>query len=186
MAARGGGAKNAERRGRMPAFLVMMVMDTAADPRFGLEPGDIGGNEVRASTLLGLGDCEQSRQDRCRGMAAQRVADIIKIERVRRGAVDQRSVERDGAAVAAKNKARTGRATQGRGNDPRAILAGAGERHADRVEDRRLCPIDSLARQRLMADRDDLLSDLFDQCHRVIPIVVASGAKRSSLVPWSA
>ena len=105
VAARRRGAEHAEGRGRVPALLVMMVMHAAADPRLGLEPGDIGGDEGAAGAVERLAEREQRRQDRRRRVAAQRVADIVEIERVRRGAVDQRGVERRGAAVAAEDQA---------------------------------------------------------------------------------
>ena len=46
MRGRGGGAEHAERRGRVPALVVMVEIDRAGDARLGLEAGDIGGDEV--------------------------------------------------------------------------------------------------------------------------------------------
>src|SRR6266851_9061134 len=89
----------------MPALFVMMEVDAAGDPRLGLEPGDIGGDEGAAAAVERLAEREQGRQYRRRRVAAQRVADIVEIERMRRRAVDQRGVERRGAAVAAEDQA---------------------------------------------------------------------------------
>src|SRR5579864_8844312 len=103
MATGGGRAEHAERRGRVPALFVMMEMDAAGDPRLGLEAGDIGRDEGLAVAILLVREREDRRQDRRRGMPAQRVADIVEIERMRGGTVDQRRIERAGAAVAAEN-----------------------------------------------------------------------------------
>ena len=145
----------------------MMEMDAARDPRLGLEPGDIGGDERLSVAILAVGQREDRRQDRRRGVAAQRIADVIEIERVRRGAVDQRRVERAGAAIAAEDEARTMPAADRQRflDDPRAIFVRPGQRHADGVEDRRLRPEDGLTGQAVAADRDDLLGDLFEQGH---------------------
>jgi hypothetical protein len=165
MTARRRRAEHTQCRGRVPALFVMVIVDAAADPRLRLEPGDISGDEIAAAAILRLGHRKDRRQDRRRGVPAQRIADIVEIERVRRGAVDERRVERAGAPVAAKDQAGARRAAQRVGDDARAILMGAREGDADRVEDGRLRPMDRLARQRVVADGDDLLGDLFDQCH---------------------
>ena len=75
-------------------------------------------------------------------MAAKRVADIVEIERVRRGAVDQRGVERRRPPVAAEDQAFAARLPKPEhpAGDAGARLGGAGQGDADRVEDRRLCP----------------------------------------------
>ena len=39
-------AEHAQRRGRVPALFVMVQIDAAADAGLGLEPGDIGGDEI--------------------------------------------------------------------------------------------------------------------------------------------
>src|ERR1700723_981156 len=105
MAARGSRSEDAQRRGRVPAFFVMVEMDAARDPRLGLEPGDIGGDEGGSRAVFGLGEREQGRENRRRGVAAQRIADIVEIEGMRRGTVDQRRVEWAGAPVAAEDQA---------------------------------------------------------------------------------
>src|SRR5947207_15974499 len=93
----------------MPALFVMMEMDTARDPRLGLEPGGIGRNEIAAANRFcgavnDLAERKDRRQDRRRGMAAKRVADIVEIENMGRGAVDERRIERRCPPVAAENQ----------------------------------------------------------------------------------
>src|SRR5438067_3460037 len=112
----------------------MMKMDAARDARLGLETGDIGRNEIAAPhwffwTVEHLAERKDRRQDRRRGMAAKRVADIVEIERMRRGAVDQRGVERCGPLTAAENETFAARLPEPEhpGGDPRAGLAGAGQ-----------------------------------------------------------
>src|SRR5579859_2792913 len=98
MATGGGRAEHAERRGRVPALFVMVEMDAAGDPRLGLEAGDIGGDKGAAVAIPLVGESEDRRQDRRRRVSAQRVADIVEIERMRSGTVDQRRIERPGTA----------------------------------------------------------------------------------------
>src|SRR5438552_8238708 len=111
----------------------MMEMHAARDPRLGLEPDDIRGDEIAAPhwffwTVEHLAERKDRRQDRRRGMAAKRVADIVEIERVRRGAVDQRGVERRCPPVAAENETFAARLpeTEHPGGDAGARLGGAG------------------------------------------------------------
>src|SRR5438477_3526940 len=131
----------------MPALFVMMEMDTARDPRLGLEPGDIGRNEIAAANRFfgavnDLAERKDRRQDWRRGMAAKRVADIVEIERMRRGAIYERCIERCGPLTAAENETFAARLaeTEHPGGDAGAGFGGAGQGDADRVEDRRLCP----------------------------------------------
>jgi hypothetical protein len=81
----------------MPAFLIVMEVDRARELALGLDAGRIGGDEG----LTGIAGRErpQRRQDRRRRMAAERVAAIVEIERVRRRAVDERSVRVTTAVV---------------------------------------------------------------------------------------
>src|SRR5205085_3336262 len=91
-------------RSRVPALFVMMEMDPARDPRLGLETRDIGRDKIPAATVKHFPKREQGRQDRRRRMAAKRVADIVEIESMRRGAVDERRIERCGPLTAAENQ----------------------------------------------------------------------------------
>src|SRR5947207_808263 len=103
----------------------MMEMDAARDPRLGLETRDIGRDEIAAATVKHFPKREQGRQDRRRGMAAKRVADIVKIERMRRGAVDERRIERCGPLTAAENETFAAGFAESEhpGGDPRAGVA---------------------------------------------------------------
>ncbi len=80
--------EGAERRGRMPALLIMMEVDRARELAFGLDAGRIGGDEGLAG--YARGERPQRRQDRRRRMTAKRVAAIVEVERVRRRTIDQR------------------------------------------------------------------------------------------------
>ena len=131
----------------------MMEMHAARDPRLGLEPDDIRGDEIAAPhwffwTVEHLAERKDRRQDRRRGMAAKRVADIVEIESMGRGAVDERRIERCGPLTAAENETFAARFAEPEhpGGDPRAGLAGAGQGDADGVEDRRLGPAHRLRR----------------------------------------
>src|SRR3981189_34188 len=91
------GTEYAECRGRMPALVVMVEVDSAREPDLDLDPDHIGGNDILAGTAAVLGKRQQRRYQRHRMMTAHDAAEIVEIERVRRGAVDQRGVERAGA-----------------------------------------------------------------------------------------
>ena len=109
MAARRGRTEHADRRGRMPALLVVMEVDAARDPRLRLPPGDVRGNERAPIDRARLRQREQRRQYRRRWMSAQRVAAIVEVERVRRGAVDQRGIQRRHTLRRAEHQARAAR-----------------------------------------------------------------------------
>ncbi len=136
LGARGRGAEGAERRGGVPALLVMMEIDGAGDLGLDLDAGDIGLQHRGASRALMLGQRPQRRHHRRGGMAAQRVAAIVEIERVGGGAVDGGGVERRRPLPTRPN--RLARAVSDRAQrplgDPRARLGGAGQRHPDGVE----------------------------------------------------
>ena len=168
MAARGGRAEHADRRRRMPALLVVMEVDAARDARLGLPARDIGGDERPPVHRARLRQREQRRQDRRRWMAAQRVAAIVEIERMRRGAVDQRRIQRCHALVGAEHQTRTVRGGHAR-HDPRARLACAGQRAADRVEDRDARPMHRILRQRVVADTGDPFGQRFGDGHDCPP-----------------
>src|ERR1043166_5133056 len=111
----------------MPALFVMMEMDAARDARLGLETGNISRDEVLAGAVEHLAEREDRRQDRRRGMPAQGIADIVEIERMRRGAVDERRIERRRPVVAAENETFAARLPEPEhaGGNPGAGLAGA-------------------------------------------------------------
>jgi len=168
-AARRGGAEHAQGRGRVPALFVMVKIDAAGDPRLGLEAGDVGADEILSAAVEHLTEREQRRDQRRRGVPAHRVADIVEIERVRRGAVDQRGVERRCPAVAAEDQACAAAGADHAGDDRGTRLAGAGEGDADRVENRRPGPIDRLGRQLVIAGRGNVFGEGFEDGHTSDP-----------------
>src|SRR5208282_5852536 len=141
----------ADGAGRVPAVRVMVEIDAERDLAFGFEAGDIRGDEVTAACASLLRQREERGQDRRRGMAAERVVAVVEIERVRRGAVDERGIEHAQALAAAERQRRPWRRGEGLCNDLRRSVAAAGERHADGVEYADLGPVDGLGRQVFVA-----------------------------------
>src|SRR5262249_54946756 len=90
MTGRRGGAVDAERRGRMPALGVVMEVDAQRKLALGLKARDIGRDEGSSVDRPPGGKRKKSWQDRCRRMPAQGVVAVVEVERMRRGAVDQR------------------------------------------------------------------------------------------------
>ena len=84
----GGGADDAERRRRMPALVVMMEVHRAAETDLGLDADDIRQHELFAAAAAIFRKCDKHRNERDRLMATKHAAEIVIIERVRRGAVD--------------------------------------------------------------------------------------------------
>ena len=182
MAARGGRAEHADRRRRVPALLVMMEVDAARDARLGLPARDIGGDERPPVHRARLRQSEQRRQDRRRWVSAKRVAAIVEIQRMRRGAVDQRRIQRCHALVGAEHQTRAVRRGHAR-DDPRARFARAGQRAADRVEDRDARPMHRILRQRVVADTGDPFGQGFGDGHDGPP--ARAMASVSTDVSWS-
>src|SRR4051794_22475708 len=156
VAAGGGGAEHAQGRGRMPALFVMMEMHAAANPRLGLEAGDIGGDESSAVTVEGLGERKKRREDRRRRMPPPRGADIVENARTRGGAVDRRGIEGRAARIRPEDQPLTAN-IRGPGrkhplDDLRAGFPRPGKRHPDRIEDRHLRPIHRLERETVVAN----------------------------------
>ena len=133
------------------------------------QPGNISGDERPPVDRASLGQREQRRQDRRRRMSAQRVAAIVEVERVRRGAVDQRRIQRCHALIGAEHEARAPFDAVTRADDPRARLACAGQRAADRVEDRDARPMHRILRQRVVADTGDPFGQRFGDGHDCPP-----------------
>src|SRR5262249_39598113 len=103
----------------------------------------------------------------------------------RGSAVDQRRIKRADAPVAAKDQAIAMRAAHRQRllDDPGTLLTGAGQCHPDRVKDRRLGPFDGLLWQIVVANRDDLLGNLFDQGHGGGPRYCLLQLRRSAPSP---
>ena len=125
-----------------------------------------------------VGEREQRRQHRHRGVAAERVAAVVEVERVGRRAVDERRIGDGEACRGAEHQRRAGR-----GGDPphdaRARLDRAGERHPDGVEDADLRPFHRGVGQPVVAQRADALGECGDDRHRRFPSEVRSIEVRS-------
>ena len=80
-------------------------------------------------------------------MPAQGIVAVVEIERVRRGAVDQRRVERARAVGAAEHKACARRGRNDPAENSRGRLHAAGDRDADGIEDADLGPMHRLRGQ---------------------------------------
>ena len=79
-------------------------------------------------------------------MTAERIVAVVEIERVRGGAVDERSIERAHALVVAEHTGEPGGRAQRTCDDPRGGIAASGDRDADGVEDADLGPVHCLRR----------------------------------------
>src|SRR5262249_58844061 len=93
MRRRCGGPVDAERRGRVPTLCVVVEVDTKRKLALGLEARDIRRDEGSSVDRPLVGERKKSWQDRRRRMPAQGVVAVVEVERMRRGAVDQRRVE---------------------------------------------------------------------------------------------
>ena len=82
-------SKAADRRGRVETERVMPGLQRHADTANGLVASDKGGDDLASRATLQLGEGEQPRQDRDRGMAWHRQVDIVVIEGMTRRTIDQ-------------------------------------------------------------------------------------------------
>ena len=89
----GRGAKAADRPGGVKAAVVMAGPHRHSDPASGLVAGDERSDDVAPGASALFGERDQPRQDRDRGMAGHRQIDVVVIERMADGAVDQRGRE---------------------------------------------------------------------------------------------
>jgi hypothetical protein len=76
------------------AALVVARHYVVADAALHLEPGDEGGDEVAAGEALPLGERQGGGEDGDRRVAAHADVDVVVVEGVRGGTVDQRRLER--------------------------------------------------------------------------------------------
>src|SRR6516164_7177709 len=83
-----GGAVDAEGRGRVPALVVVVEVDTKRKLALGLKARDIGRDKGSSVDRPLVGERKKSWQDRCRWMPAQGVVAVVEIECMRRSAVD--------------------------------------------------------------------------------------------------
>ena len=134
------GAENAERRGRMPALVVMMRVNGAGKAHFRLQPHGVGGDQALSRKSPVLGQREQGGDQRHRLMAAEHGRKVVEIKGMRRDAVDEGGVERAGPPRRAEHQRRSGRrGDAGRAQgDLRAVLGQARQGHADGVGDAQL------------------------------------------------
>ncbi len=134
---RGGGSEDAQGRGRMPALVIVMRMDDAAEPALRLEPDDIRVDQCPARDIEQLAESDDDRHDRNRRMPSHRLRHVVVVDRMRGGAVQQCRIEHaNPAAVSEDQRGARGIAIdQRRAKDGDRRLGGAGERDADRVGD---------------------------------------------------
>src|SRR3954469_18753625 len=157
MCARGRRTKDAERRGRMPAFGVVIEVNPERNLGFGFEAGDIRGDKVAAARADFIRECKQRGQYRRRRMAAERIIAIVKIQRMRGGAVDYGSIERIDSPLPAEHIARPCAAAERAPRQTRSLFMTASERDADGVENADLCPANRGWRQRVVSGCGDAL-----------------------------
>ena len=139
----GRGSEDAERRGRMPALVVVMKLDRTCKPDLDFDPDYVGGDDIFAGAAALLRQRQQHGNQRHRMMAAHHAAEIVEIERVGRRTVDQRRIKRAGAPRRAEDESGPGRRRDARGleQDLRTGFRMPGQRHANRIDDAgpRLC-----------------------------------------------
>ena len=142
-------AEGPERRGRVPAFVVVMEIHRACETGFALDAGGVSSQE-RLSGVAGA-DRPQGRQDRRRRMAADRIVAIVEIERMRRDAVDERGAEHIEMFAAPEDQRRPGRGglAQRARHHRRRIVVHARQGDADGVEDGVFRHRDRFGRKRL-------------------------------------
>ena len=107
-------------------------------------------------------------------MAAERVVAVVEVERVRRGAVDERRVERADAARGAEDQARTRREIERIAHEPRRVLAAAGKRDADGIEDADLRPVQRVGGHVAPLQRGDARAERLREAGR------SGGVRRAS------
>ena len=88
------GAKRADRAGRVKTKIVMPGLQRRADPAGGLISRDEGGDHLAPRAAPQFGQGEQAGEDRHRGMPRHRHIDVVVIERMPRGAIDERRRQR--------------------------------------------------------------------------------------------
>src|SRR5215213_7874481 len=125
-------------------------------------------------------------------MTAECVVAVIEIERVRRGSVDERRIERAGACVRAEHETRT-RAREYACHDGCRWIAASGQSDADGVEDSDFGPLYCFRRQIIVTQCVDALRKLeceghFNSCRnaRWLCHASASAHVRDPLAPFHA
>ena len=152
----------------MPAARVLIKIHAHRNLAFDLKAGDVGGEQIAAAGADFIGQCKQCRQDRRRRVSAQRVVAVVEVERMRRGAVDQRGVEHADFFVGAEHIRRPCCRTQRTRADARRRIGGAGDGHADRIEDADLRPVFGIGRQVVVVRSVDEFGEFEGEGHGVI------------------
>src|SRR5581483_707691 len=152
-------ADRAERGRRVPALVVVMIVDGARQPDLGLHADEIGRQQLLAARSALLAQREQRGDQRHRLVAAENAAEIVVVEGVGGGAVDEGGIQRAGAAVGAEDQRLSGGvANAGRLQEQLgARLRQAGQRHSDRVDDRCPCGGEGRAGDALVVEAADPL-----------------------------
>ncbi len=129
-------AEAADRAGRVKAEIVVSRAHRRADPAGGLVTGDKRRDHLAPAAAALLGEGEKAGQDRDRWMTRHRQVDVVVIERMARGAVDQRGrqyrqPDRMPDQACLRGAAGFGQLVE---QDPDKRIVGAGERDAVIVE----------------------------------------------------
>ena len=163
-------AEHAERGGGMPAFAVVVHIHRTADARLRFKAGDVGEQQCWAAGAERFAQRDDCRQNRRRGMAADGVVDVVIVECVAGGAVDQGCIEGARAARGAPQQSRS-RATVGRGyrpGDARRGFTGAGERTGKGVDDGDLAPAQGFRWQIRVMHGANTLCNIEGYSHKII------------------
>jgi hypothetical protein len=149
----------------MPALVVVVKMHATRDAAFGLEADNIGQCKVASCAADLLAERQHRRDHGHRRMAAQRPGYIVVIQRVRGHAIDQSGVKRTGAPVGREDQTRAGGRCDARHvhQDAWAVLHHAGERDADRVDERGAGPFKCCERQILVAQAVNSFGNLMGE-----------------------
>ena len=178
-------AEGARRSRGVEAPQVVLDADRAGDAALGLVAGNEGGGDRPARAVALLGQGEQRRQHRHGRVASHGLVDVVVVEGVGRGAVDEGGVEH-GEALAPPDQgdAAVRRAVleQLVREQRRGRLDGAGERHADPVEQALAGKLDDVLGKVVEADAHSPLGQVLGEAHRhslsieAAPTVVWNGA----------
>jgi hypothetical protein len=164
--------KGAQRRGGVPALVVMVEMHRARDTDLGFDAHGIGGHHRRAAMPLGLGQRKNRGQDGRGLMAAKDTGKIIIIKRMGRCAIHQRSIEHRYPAPPPDQRARPRRIGHTRHGAQclDTVHACAGQRHGDGIDHPDPPAHPGLGRQitgaKGMDARGKCLGDRGGFCHR--------------------
>ena len=137
MSGRRRGTETADRGGAVEAAGVVAGCHQGADAAERLVAGDESGDHRLAVGALRLAQRQQHRQDRHAGMAAHGHVDVVEVERVRSGAVDQRrQLRRRARAMPDERRLRRAALFERLGEeDLRERLARARDGHGEEIED---------------------------------------------------